>query len=139
MLCSVCPFIPHLSFVHSDALNTTSACPGSGAVPPCPARGTGRIYALMSRRGAELLLAMWIFPEQGQQFKSEPQEPQAMNSSFPQSRGICAPWEPSQPQGCPLPTPTLAAAPFGAAIPPTAPCAVSFSTRGFSARHCNLN
>lgn len=49
---------------------------------------------------------------------------------------LCSPWESSHPQGCPLPTHTLAAAPFGVTIPVTAACAVttSFPARSFSCK-----
>lgn len=84
----------------------------------------------MSRRGVELLFATWIFPEQGQQFKSDTPGATGHELVLPtQQRHL----SPLGIQGCPLPTHTLAA------IPPTAPCAVSFSARDFSAKHCKLN
>lgn len=68
----------------------------------------------MSMRGVELLLATWIFPEQGQQFKSHspgapchelilPRQQRQWCPGHGHWRSLCAPWESSQPQGCPFP------------------------------------
>lgn len=149
----VCPLIPHLSFVLSDALSTTNACPGSEQelfllVLP---GGLGGSKLSWAWEGLNCCLPPGSSLNRASSSNHTAQELHAMNSSFPGSRGsgvlgmgtggLSVPLgNPASPRDAPSHShPT----PFGAASPVTAACAVTtFSARffwSFSAKLYKLN
>lgn len=85
----VCPLIPHLSFVQSDASNTASACPGSEQelfLPVLPGRWGG-FRLPCAGEGLNCCLPRGSSLNRASSSRQTPQEPHLMNSSFPCSRG----------------------------------------------------